>query len=46
MEFAKMGADESCVSIFCFSIWLHIQQNVINFAKWKSSAFIYKFSSI
>ncbi len=44
MGFAKMGADGSRVSTFCFSIWLHIQQDVINLAMYKSSAFIYKFS--
>jgi len=44
MGFAKMGADGSRVSTFCFSIWLHIQQDVINLAMCKSSAFIYKFS--
>lgn len=32
MGFAKMGADGSRVSTFCFSIWLHIQQDVINLA--------------
>ena len=30
MGFAKMGADGSSVSTFCFSIWLHIQLDVIN----------------
>jgi len=30
--FAKMGADGSRVSTFCFSIWLHIQLDVINLA--------------
>jgi hypothetical protein len=44
MGFAKMGADGSRVSTFCFSIWLHIQQDVINLAKRISSTFIYKFS--
>jgi hypothetical protein len=43
-EFAKMGADGSRVSTFCFSIWLHIQLDVINLAMYKSSTFIYKFS--
>lgn len=42
--FAKMGADGSRVSTFCFSIWLHIQLDVINLAMCKSSTFIYKFS--
>ena len=32
MGFAKMGADVSSVSTFCFLIWLHIQQDVINLA--------------
>ena len=32
MGFAKMGAYGSRVSTFCFSIWLHIQQDVINLA--------------
>ena len=44
MGFAKMGADGSRVSTFCFSIWLHIQQDVINLTMCKSSTFIYKFS--
>jgi len=44
MGFAKMGADGSRVSTFCFSIWLHIQRDVINLAMCKSSTFIYKFS--
>ncbi len=44
MGFAKMGADGSRVSTFCFSIWLHIQLDVINLAMCKSSTFIYKFS--
>ena len=44
MGFAKMGADGSRVSTFCFSIWLHIQQDVINLTMCKSSAFIYKFN--
>lgn len=43
MWFAKMGADVSRVSTFCFLIWLHIGQDVINLAMCKSSAFIYKF---
>jgi hypothetical protein len=46
MGFAKMGADGSRVSTFCFSIWLHIQLDVINLAMCKSSTFIYKFSSV
>jgi len=44
MGFAKMGADESRVSTFRFSIWLHIQLDVINLAKCMSSTFIYKFN--
>lgn len=32
MGFAKMGANGSCVSAFCFSIWLHIKFDVINLA--------------
>jgi hypothetical protein len=44
MGFAKMGADGIRVSTFCFSIWLHIQLDVINLAVCKSSTFIYKFS--
>ena len=44
MGFAKMGADGNRVSTFCFSIWLHIQLDVINLAMCKSSTFIYKFS--
>jgi hypothetical protein len=44
MGFVKMGADGSRVSTFCFSIWLHIQLDVINLAMCKSSTFIYKFS--
>ena len=43
MGFAKMGADGSRVSTFCFSIWLHIQLDVINLAMCKSSTIIYKF---
>jgi hypothetical protein len=39
-----MGADGSRVSTFCFSIWLHIQLDVINLAMCISSTFIYKFS--
>ena len=27
MGFAKMGADGSCVSTFCFLIWPHILQD-------------------
>ena len=42
MGFAKMGADESLVSVFCFSIWLHIGQDVNNLAMCKSSTSIYK----
>ena len=44
MGFAKMGADGSRGSTFCFSIWLHTGQDVINLAMYKSSTFIYKFS--
>jgi len=44
MGFAKMGADGSHVATFCFSIWLHIGQDVINLAMYKSSTFIYKYS--
>jgi len=44
MGFAKMGAAGSRVSTFCYSIWLHIQINVINLAMCISSTFIYKFS--
>jgi hypothetical protein len=44
MGLAKMGADGSRVSTFCFSIWLHIQLDVINLAMCISSTFIYKFS--
>jgi len=43
-RFAKMGADGSRVSTFCFSIWLYIQLDVINLAMCKSSTFIYNFS--
>ena len=46
MGFTKMVADGSRVSTFCFSIWLHIQLDVINLAVCKSSTFIYKFSSV
>jgi hypothetical protein len=42
-RFAKMGTDESCVSTFCFSILLLFQLDINNLAKYKSSAFIYKF---
>jgi len=41
---AKMGADESSVSTFCFSNWLHIQPDDINLAICISSTFVYKFS--
>ena len=41
---AKMGADGSRVSTFCFSIWLHIGQDVSNLAMCISSTFSYKFS--
>ena len=40
----KWGADGSCVSTFCFIIWLHIQLDVINLAMCKLSTFIYKLS--
>jgi hypothetical protein len=39
-----MGADGSRVSTFCFSILLLFRLDVINLAKYKSSAFIYKFN--
>ena len=41
---AKMQADGSRVSTFCFSIWLHIGQTNNYLAMCKSSTFIYKFS--
>jgi len=44
--FAKMGADGSRVSTFCFSIWLHIQLDVINLAMCKSSTFILNLASV
>lgn len=40
----KSWADGSRVSTFVFLIWLHIRQDVINLAMYKSSTFIYKFS--
>ena len=39
----KLGGRKPCFN-FCFSIWLHIGQDVINLAMCKSSTFIYKFS--
>jgi hypothetical protein len=45
MWFAKMGADGSRVSTFCFSIWLHIQQDVINLASEFAINFLSLFSS-
>jgi len=44
--FAKMGAEGSRVSTFCFSLWLHIQQDVINLAMCKLQTFIYKLASV
>jgi hypothetical protein len=38
-----MGADGSRVSTFCFSILLLFRLDINNLAKYKSSAFIYKF---
>jgi len=38
-----MGADGSCVSTFCFSILLLFRLDINNLAKYKSSAFSYKF---
>src|SRR5439155_20251260 len=41
---AKMQANETCLSVSCFSIWQQFQLDVINLAKCKSSTFKYKFS--
>ena len=41
MGIAKMGADGSRVSTFCFSILLNIQQDVINLSMCISSTYIY-----
>ncbi len=43
MGFGKIRADVSCVSTFGNSIGLHIQLDVINLTKCKSSSFNYKF---
>lgn len=45
MGLAKMGADGSRVSAFCFSIWLHIQLDVINLALEYAINFLSLFSS-
>jgi hypothetical protein len=46
MGIAKMQADGSCVSTFCFSISLHIGQGVNNLVMCKSSTFIYKLAAV